>query len=167
MRTTGHLMRTTGHLMRTARDLMRAARRDVSTREQTRVTDALVLVRPATLIRQHREDFRRYWWHRSRPREWERPSHESQVRLSVIFLADRNTGEGHHRLRTRMSSWVKSGPSRNRPLRGGHRRDHHGAIRRLLETLLRLGERERLRSQRLHVELTGLDQSDQSRNFLP
>ena len=30
--------------------------------------DALVLVRPATVIRWHREGFRRYWWHRSRPR---------------------------------------------------------------------------------------------------
>jgi transposase InsO family protein len=57
--------------------------------------DALVVVKPATLIRWHREGFRRYWKHKSRPG---RPALPREARALICQMASENPNWGEERI---------------------------------------------------------------------
>ena len=56
--------------------------------------EALVIVRPETVVRWHRRGFRLYWRWKSRPRRPGRPRVSMELRALVRRMATENTGWG-------------------------------------------------------------------------
>src|ERR1700694_48807 len=63
-----------------------------------RALNAMVLVKPATVIQWHRKGFRLYWWWRSRSRQIGRPKTNTQIRQLIRQMSMANPFWGAPRI---------------------------------------------------------------------
>jgi hypothetical protein len=64
--------------------------------------DGLIIVQPETVIRWHREGFRRYWRRKSRYRHDGRPRVDAEVRSLIRRMADENPTWGAPRIHSEL-----------------------------------------------------------------